>query len=531
MHRTSRIVGLVSLFLLLGTGPSQAQGISGARQVCDGGLAAGFSCSNVDLISLMERSQLTVDPVTLDPFGNIIPPSFDLNDLWGWKHAESGRSFLVVGRTDGTAFVEVTDPFHPVFLGDLLSNFVRADGSRNVSWRDMKVYRDHAYIVADGAPGHGIQVFDLRRLLTVGQDPVRFDADRIYDQVSSVHNIVINEASGFAFAVGSRSGGTTCAAGFHMIDLSDPANPTFAGCFSAVGTSRGGGAYTHDAQCVIYAGPDESHQGREICIGSNEASIVIGDVTDKAQPFTVSVGQYPATGYTHQGWLSEDHRYYFQGDELDELNGQVATVRTLVWDVQDLDDPQMIAEYLAPRQVIDHNMYVRGNLLFQSQYRDGLRILDISDPASLTEVGFFDTHPVNQSVWDGSWSNYPFLDQNMVAVSSSIDGLFILQPAASLVSHVESADALPEQVSLLTVYPNPFQDVGQLELSVNTSGPVRIELVDLLGRTVQTAFDGSLQAGQVHRQVISGGELAPGVYLIRVSGNGFAATHRVLKTR
>ncbi|MDA0874684.1 MAG: choice-of-anchor B family protein, partial [Bacteroidetes bacterium] len=491
----------------------------------------GFSCSNVDLISLMGRSQLTVDPVTFDPFGNPVSPSFRLNDLWGWKHAGSGRSFLVVGRTDGTAFVEVTDPFHPVFLGDLLSNFVRSDGSRNVSWRDMKVYQDHAYIVADGAPGHGIQVFDLRRLLSVGQAPVRFDADRVYDQVSSVHNIVINEASGFAYAVGSRSGGTTCAGGFHMIDLSDPGNPTFAGCYAEAGTSRNGGGYTHDAQCVIYAGPDDAHQGREICIGSNEASILIGDVTDKSQPITLSVGQYPATGYTHQGWLSEDHRYYFQGDELDELNGQVPTVRTLVWDLQDLDEPQMIAEYLAPRQVVDHNMYVRGNLLFQSQYRDGLRILDISDPASLTEVGFFDTHPVNQSVWNGSWSNYPFLDENMVAVSSSIDGLFVLQPAASLTTEVVRAETLPDQVALLSVYPNPFEDLGQLEVSLRTAGPVRIQIMDLLGRTLQTVYEGSLQSGEILRQPLSASDWAPGVYLVRIDGSGFTASRRFVKTR
>lgn len=529
-HRIVRFTGSL-LFLLFLAEASLAQGISGARQVCDNGLASGYSCSNVDLISLMARSQLTTDPVVTDPFGNVIQPFFELNDIWGWKHAASGRSFLLVGRTDGTAFVEVTDPFHPVLVGDLLSNYQRENGDRNVIWRDMKVYRDHAYIVADGAPGHGMQVFDLTQLLSVEQDPQRFEANSVYTEVSSVHNIVINEASGYAFAVGSRSGGNTCASGFHMINLADPANPVFAGCFAEMGTSRGGGGYTHDAQCVTYHGPDEAHEGKEICIGSNEQSIVIGDVTDKDNPVTISIGQYPATAYTHQGWMSQDHRYYFQGDELDELQNTVPSTRTLVWDLEDLDDPQMIAEYLAPRQTIDHNMYVRGNLLFQSQYIDGLRIVDISQPGTPQEVGFFDTHPEDLTVWDGSWSNYPFLDENMVAVTSSVDGLFILQPASSLISGVESGQTLPEQVTLFSVYPNPLQDVGQLEVSVATSGQVRIEIVDLLGRTVDTAFDGVLQAGEIHRQSLTVGDIAPGVYLLRISGNGFSATHRVLKTR
>lgn len=519
------------VLLLSGAHVSHAQGIAGARQVCDNGQAAGYACSNVDLISMMERSQLTVDPVQTDPFGNVIPPDFEMNDIWGWKHAETGRSFLLVGRTDGAAFVEVTDPYNPVFVGDLLSNYVRTNGSRNVIWRDMKVYRNHAYIVADGAPGHGMQVFDLTQLLSVGQNPVRFTANKVYTGVGSVHNIVINEASGYAFAVGTGSGGNTCGSGFHMISLSDPANPVFAGCYSHAGTSRNGGGYTHDAHCVNYAGPDEAYQGHEICIGSNEQSVLIGDVTDKSNPRTVSIGRYPATAYTHQGWLSEDHRFYFQGDELDELQNTVSGTRTLVWDLEDLDDPQMIAEYVAPRKTIDHNMYVRGNLLFQSQYVDGLRIVDISQPGALNEVGFFDTHPGDLSVWDGSWSNYPFLDDNMVAASSSVDGLFILQPASSLVSGIEQAEALPEQVSLFSVYPNPLQDIGQLEVSVTTTGMVRIEIVDLLGRTVNRPFEGTLQAGAIHRQAISAGDLAPGVYLVRINGNGFSATHRVLKTR
>ena len=39
-------------------------------------------------------------------------------------------------------------------------------------WRDIKVYRDHAYIVVDGAGAHGMQVFDLTRLrdVTAPQD-------------------------------------------------------------------------------------------------------------------------------------------------------------------------------------------------------------------------------------------------------------------------------------------------------------------------------------------------------------------------
>lgn len=529
MSFVQRLTGL--LLLTLVTVPSFAQGIAGARQVCDSGLAAGFDCSNVDLVAWMDRSQLTTVDYGVDPFGNPIQPFFGISDIWGWEHDDSGRSFLLVGRTNATAFVEVTDPFNPVFLGELPSSSVDSQGNpRSSVWRDMKVYANHAYIVADGAPGHGIQVFDLTQLLTI-TDPQNFSMTNHYTLVSSVHNIVINEDSGYAFAVGMGGGAEPCGSGLHIINLADPANPEFTGCYAEFGTSRGGGSYTHDAHCVNYNGPDSDWSGSEICVNSNEQSVVITDVTDKQAPVTVSIGQYPATEYTHQGWLSEDHRYYFQGDELDELRGAVGSTRTIIWDLQDLDDPVVAGEFLAPRNTIDHNMYVRGNLLFQSQYVDGLRILDISDPVNPVEVGFFDTHPNNQSVWDGSWSNYPFMKDNMVAVTSDPEGLFILQPASSLVTAIESGEELPEAVSLLEVYPNPFVAESQIEIAMTRTESVRVELVDALGRSLRVLFEGTVSAGETLRQYLPGDGLAAGMYLVRVQGESFETTRRIIKAK
>ena len=72
-----------------------------------------------------------------------------------------------------------------------------------------------------------------------------------------------------------------------MVSIQDPLNPTAAGCFSADG-------YTHDAQCVTYTGPDADHQGKEICLNSNEDTLTIVDVTIKATPVQLS-----RTAYTH----------------------------------------------------------------------------------------------------------------------------------------------------------------------------------------------------------------------------------------
>ena len=173
------------------------------------------------------------------------------NDLWGWTDPESGREYAIMGRADGTTFVDLSDPGNPVYLGEL----PLTEGALANMWRDIKVYDNHAYIVADNAGAHGVQVFDLTQLRDVTDPPLTFEATALYDGINSAHNIVINEETGFGYVVGASGGGETCGGGLHMIDLSDPGDPVFAGCFSDANTGGAGTGYSHDAQCVRYHGP------------------------------------------------------------------------------------------------------------------------------------------------------------------------------------------------------------------------------------------------------------------------------------
>ncbi|HUP01210.1 MAG TPA: choice-of-anchor B family protein, partial [Gemmatimonadota bacterium] len=388
--------------------------VVGESVSCAGGDAGLFDCNQVDLVAFI--------PVRDLGGGRGV----ELNDIWGWTDPESGREYALVGRVDGTSFVDISDPERPVYLGDL----PKTEGSPGSTWRDIKVYENHAFIVADGAGEHGMQVFDLTRLRNIENAPATFTADVHYDRIHSAHNIVINTDTGFAYTVGNGEGGETCGGGLHMIDIRDPRNPTFAGCFSDPMTGRQKTGYTHDAQCVVYRGPDEEYRDREICFGSNETALSIADVTDKANPVAVAVAEYPNVGYTHQAWLTEDHQYLLMDDELDELSGLVDNTRTLIWDVSDLDDPVVIHEYLNPNTTaIDHNQYVKGDLVYQSNYVSGLRILDISDIEDPVEVGYFDTVPYGSDGprFEGSWSNYPYFESGVIVVTSGDEGLFLLR--------------------------------------------------------------------------------------------------------
>ncbi len=384
--------------------------VLGEQVDCSQGTATAFACADYNLVSFL-------------PVGDMgVPRGVNLNDLWGWTDPETGREYAIAGRRDGTSFVDVTDPLHPRYLGQLL----RTEGSPLASWRDIKVYENHAYIVADGSGQHGIQIFDLTQLRDVTES-VTFEETARYDGVASVHNLAINEETGFLYSVGNSSGGETCGGGIHIVDLAEPASPQFVGCFSQPGTGRNGTGYTHDAQCVNYRGPDREHQGKQICFGSNETAFSIADVTDPSNTEALGLATYPDVAYTHQGWLTEDHRYFFQGDELDEGDGR--KTRTLVWDVSDLDDPQLANEFWGTHESTDHNMYTLGNLLYQSNNRAGLRVLDISDPVNPVEVGYFDTvpHGDNGPGSGGSWSNYPYFESGNIIVTSRFEGLFILK--------------------------------------------------------------------------------------------------------
>ena len=397
------------------TAPNSLDAIVDGKVDCADGAAAGFECSEMDLVAFI--------PVTDLGGGRGI----NLNDIWGWTDAETGHEWALVGRMDGTSFVDVTNPEDPI----VVANLPKTPGTNSAAWRDIKVHDNHAFIVADGAGQHGMQVFDLTLLrgLDISNGPVTVEPTALYTGVANVHNIVINEETGFAYAVGSNGGGETCGGGLHMINISSPLEPTFSGCFADASTGRQKTGYTHDAQCVVYHGPDTEYQGREICLGANETALSIADVTDKDNPVAVSMATYPNVGYTHQGWFDEEHRYFYSNDELDEMQGLVERTRTLVWDLTDLDDPILVKEHTGLEPSIDHNLYIKGDLMYQSNYMSGLRVLDISDRTNPVEVGFFDTVPYgdNSPSFGGSWSNYPFFESGTIIVTSGSEGLFILK--------------------------------------------------------------------------------------------------------
>ena len=226
----------------------------------------------------------------------------------------------------------------------------------NEYFTSAQVYSNHVFIVSE-ARNHGMQVYDLTQLQNL-KPPAEgvniLEETTHYPNFGNAHNIVGNPETGFMYAVGCRQGGqfTRCNSGLHAVNVQDPTNPTFAGCFDDDG-------YVHDALCVVYKGPDSRYTGNEICFCYNENTLTIVDISDKENMKILSRVSYDNAYYTHQGWLTEDQSHLLLDDELDELYGPTPYTRSLIWNVEYLMKPEFVNSFYSEKQATDHNLYIK----------------------------------------------------------------------------------------------------------------------------------------------------------------------------
>lgn len=379
-----------------------------AQTPCSGGMANSFLCSNVDLMAHMTTDLLS--PNATAPLGN---------DVWGWTSPSTGKEYALVGLRDGTAFVDVSTPTTPIVIGHLAN----VGGGSNI-WRDIKVVNNYAYIGSEDAD-HDLQVFDLSQLDGATGLPVTFTAPTFDIGSGNSHNVVGFPEDNCVITVGGSAFGGGLA--FH--DVSTPNAPVTTGGYALAGES-----YSHDAMCVIYRGEDTEHIGKQICFGFNDDAIVAVDVTDKAAPVGLSNTTYPAVSYIHQGWITDDHKYIYLNDELDE-NATSNNTRTHIIDLSDLDEISYSGFHESAYPAIDHNLYLKGNYMYQANYRAGLRILDVQNRLTPVEEAFFDVYPTDDNRGsNGAWSVYPYFKSGILIVNTIGEGFFVLQPT-NLLQH------------------------------------------------------------------------------------------------
>jgi choice-of-anchor B domain-containing protein len=376
-------------------------------------------------------------------------------DCWGYT-SPSGREYALMGLSWGNGIVEVTNPASPTIVATI-------PGSVDVLWRDITVIGTYAYAVSDSA-GVGIQVMDLSQI-----DNGVVTLVRNYQQGghSTTHSMLSNPASGYLYLCGGN------AANGGMIPANTNQDPTFPTFTGPGWTTR----YVHEAFITSYT--SGAYAGREIAFlftgGSSTGSISIVDVTNKAAPVNMSTIVYPGRNYSHQGWISNDKKYLYHNDEIDGPNQTSAVPRMLtrVFDVSDLANPRLVTAFTNGLPSVDHNEYVHGRYLYQSNYTTGLRVWDMYDALRPVEVAYLDTRPDdNGTGYNGAWGNYPYFASGTVLVSDIERGLFIAKlslleftPIAPLPTVLTPGQATPINISLAQL--NAQFASAELLVSVN----------------------------------------------------------------
>jgi choice-of-anchor B domain-containing protein len=363
-------------------------GVGGVGDV-GGTAAAQFTSDNVSLHAW----------INLNTFG-----ATSGNDCWGYT-SPSGREYALMGVSNALQVVEITNPGTPVIVGSV--------SHTNTSWGDIKTYGHYAYVVNDNGGG-GMDIVDLSDVDNGNITLVQRMTD---GGLSTSHNVVIDLDSGYLYLAGANLNDGRLMA----YDLSDPENPALAGQVDAIQ-----GTYVHDAQIVTFTvGPNA---GKQIAFCANGGTgLDIYDVTNKSNMFRLSRTTYANLAYAHQCWLSEDRQYIYLNDELDGVN------ETVIFDVSNLSSPLAAGSYNSGVNATDHNLYVRDGLIYEAEYRAGLRVFCAADPLNPVQVGWFDTYPENDiSGFDGAWSTYAFFDSGTVLISDINRGLFIVDVSAAL---------------------------------------------------------------------------------------------------
>ncbi|KAI6785841.1 Peptidase s41 family protein [Emericellopsis cladophorae] len=427
--------------------------VNGFAEAIPGDPSNTFRCSNVDLYHFLSHAEL----------GSSASRG---SSSWGWTSAD-GREFVAIGQYDGTAFAEISKEGKFVYLGRLPQY-----DSIGSNWREIRVVGDMV-VIGSEAIKHGIQLFDFKKVLDLDPaSPKTFTQEDLdghwgldkedatgepvpfwdYLPVGRTHNVVVNQELNYAIAVGSVGGNETirvrddlpCRGGLIFLDIDDPANVHSPGCAA-------GDGYVHDAECLVYRGPDERYYGRDICYGYNEDSVTIYDVTDKKGNTTniISRIEYPGVEYSHQGVVNSEkwQEYLFLDDEFDERDAREGPESlsqglptTHIIDIRDLENPVWTGSFAGKTRSIDHNQYVVDGLLYQSNYGNGLNVYDITsvteDPTgdSVCEVGFFDIHPEDDEfegggtvAFLGSWSSYAYFKSGFILVHTIERGSFIVK--------------------------------------------------------------------------------------------------------
>lgn len=332
-------------------------------------------------------------------------PGQTLANICGY--AKDGKEYALLGASKGMIIMDVTNPDKP-------TQIIQIPGPDNL-WKEIKVYQHYAYVTSEG--GGGLQIVDMSQLPNKDAVPYKsYTGDgALSGTLGRIHALHIDVPKGVVYCYGASG---TLTNGAIMLDIkTDPWNPRYLGIVNK--------DYIHDG----FAENDTLYAGH-IYRGDME----IWYTGNKSNPVSLGRVKTP-TAFTHNVWLSNNHKYAFT---TDENNNSVLGA----YDISDPTDIKLldkIAHNVGSGAVI-HNTHILNDYAVSSYYTEGVTIHDVHRPDNLVEVAHYDTYdlPINPgSPFEGAWGVYPFLPSGNLVISNIDEGLYIVSPTYKRACYLE----------------------------------------------------------------------------------------------
>ncbi len=308
-------------------------------------------------------------------------------DSWGYVDGANEYA-LICARNEGVSIIDINSlPYTEV-------SFLAADVP-GTDAKDIKIYKNFAFMVMESAP---IEIYDLTNI----NAPVQVST--ITPTGGGTHNIAIY--GDYLYAVGHGVGGV------EIFDISTPASWFYTGGYSTY--------YYHDV---------DFNDNYMLGCGIYGHGIDIIDITDKTSPAYVTTFNYSGSG-AHNVAISPDGRFAYIGDEIGSTGNH-----TRVFDISDVNNISYINDYIVNPAAPVHNCYWKDYFLYISHYSEGLRVWNVVNPNTATEVAHFDTYPGSTNGYVGNWNVYPYLPSGKIILSDMQTGLYVVELDPSILDN------------------------------------------------------------------------------------------------
>jgi len=443
-----------------------------------GSVSQGQNSMNVELLSNWKDLTLPASTTWNNTY----------NEVWGY--ASEGREYGIIGSTNGTHIIDITNPTMPeevVFIEG-------ASTGPQVIHRHFDNYGHYLYMVCDEGAAT-LQIADLSFL--PDSAPIVYDSDELF---SRAHNCFIDTATAHLYVVGNSS---WCS----VYSLANPESPELLiDCrydlpfWSSIG-------YLHD----IFVRNDTAY-----CNAETRGLFVV-DFSDISNPTMIgSLPVYVQQGYNHSGSLMADAPFYAMADETHGMAIKIVDVS----DMQNLMVTDTIRSGVNQFS-IPHNLLYHDGMLYISYYFDGMYVFDCSNPANPVLAGFYDTslEPHADNDYRGNWGVYPYLPSGIVLASDMQSGLWVLDPSQAIGTGI-SGNVVPSSSRQLSVFPNPVSTTAFVDRGYSGNAFTVFDATGRIHAKGMVPADGKLLDASL---------MIPGMYIIQIEQREFIYSCKFLK--